>query len=234
MKRHFGFISAVLLSTAIFLSACYALGLFGHDIFLLVDSKYYESGEFAFSGKLKNGRFDGIGSIDLSSGESCNGGFIDGRLDGVFNYEGTGWQFAGTYTGEKIDGGTFYLADDTIIYENNSFSGNMWNYSGGLNESGQNGEGEFVFANGFEYRGSFLHGLANGEGVYTAPDGSIIYAGSFNNGLFDGYGLYFDPDGWSYEGSFKDGLFDGEGTVTIDNNTIHGVWEKGVQTTRYE
>ena len=110
----------------------------------------------------------------------------------------------------------------------------MWNYSGGLNECGQNGEGAFFFVNGFEYRGSFSHGLANGEGVYTAPDGNIIYAGSLKDGLFDGYGLYFSPEGWSYEGSFKEGLFNGEGTVTIDSNTIHGVWEKGVQTTRFE
>ena len=236
MKKFYEYGLIVLVCASIILSACYALDLFGGRNVLQVDDKEYEAGGFNFSGELADGRFSGYGVIDLLNGERYRGGFSDGRFDGegVFDHTSHNWRFAGVYTEGQADGGTFYLADDTIVFNENVFTGSIWSYSGALSEQGQSGVGTFVFADGSVYSGSFLSGLANGEGAYTTAGGDTVYAGSFKDGLFDGSGLYVSPEGWSYEGGFKEGLFDGEGVLTTGGEAIRGVWEKGSQVTRYE
>lgn len=64
----------------IILSACYALGVFGVDSLVRVEEKQFS--EFAFSGYMKNGLFDGIGTIHFDNGEVFSGNFSQGRFDG--------------------------------------------------------------------------------------------------------------------------------------------------------
>jgi hypothetical protein len=96
------------------------------------------------------------------------------------------------------------------------------------------GDGTFVFADGSEYTGGFLNGLADGEGMFRASTGRVVYQGGFSGGLFDGLGTYWSADGWFYSGGFAGGLLHGEGVVTFGGETIRGVWEMGVQVSRYE
>jgi hypothetical protein len=80
-----------------------------------------------------------------------------------------------------------------------------------------------------------VRGFAEGVGVYTSAEGKTIYEGEFKEGDFDGQGRYYSPAGWIYEGGFKEGLFEGEGVITIsESETVRGIWERGVQITRYE
>lgn len=234
MKNFFSF----LFIAGIILSACYALGIMGDEHTAHADNKEYAVGGFAFSGRIKDGRFDGDSSLDFQNGGKYNGHFKDGRFNGggIFSGPSDDWSFDGVFDNGKINKGTFYTANGVAVsYESmdNSLTG-LWSYKGGMNERGQNGTGIFIYEDGSEYSGSFLRGLADGEGVYTDASGEIIYTGGFKGGLFEGQGIYHSPEGWIYEGHFKSGLFDGEGVFTTEHETIKGVWEKGVQIIRYE
>jgi len=236
-------IISALFIVSICLYACYSLGVFDGDGVKRVEKRAYPTGEFVYSGEIRDGLFDGSGLIDFYNGESYIGDFTNGRLDGegVFstdNEEVGFWRFVGVFVNGVAESGTFYfLNGETIEYERaagiGNASGQSWQYTGTFNMDNQHGTGTFIFNDGSVYSGSFSNGKASGEGTYTDPEGIMIYSGWFKNGMFDGQGRYFCSDGWSYEGEFKDGLFDGEGAYISETETVHGVWEKGVQIERY-
>ena len=243
MRRFMSSVMLFIVIVSIALSACYALGAFGDDNLKPMENQEYLTGGFTYSGDLKLGHFNGIGTIDFQNNERLFGNFTDGRLDGegVF-YSNTEqsdvWRFTGVFEDGLVKSGTFYLNNGETIEYNpgaaaNALIGHNWQYDGFFSMSGQSGTGVFTFNDGSVYSGEFANGLADGEGTYTDPSGRIIYAGEFKAGLFEGQGSYYSPDGWSYEGSFKNGLFDGEGIIT-DTTTIRGKWTEGVQTERYE
>ena len=222
----------------------YAAGKLGADKLSHVNHKEYALGGFTYSGGLKNGLFSDYGAINFNTGDSYSGGFTKGRFEGnaIFNISAGTYKnvhFNGVFHEGQISSGTFYLNNGlAVIYEHDAaasmLNGQTWQYSGDFNERGQNGTGWFAFEDGSVYTGVFLNGLADGNGMLADADGNTIYEGSFRDGLFDGQGIYYSPEGWSYEGSFRAGLFDGEGQVLVDSSTIRGIWERGVQTTRYE
>jgi len=189
--------------------------------------------EFTFTGSLRDGRFTDHGSVLFPGGEQYNGNFAVGRFDGegTLYCETNNWNFSGVFREGQFSGGSFHIdGGEPVAYER----GDTWRYEGGLNEHGQNGMGAFTFPNGAVYSGGFSQGFAEGEGTYTDASGRIVYIGGFKGGRFDGQGRYFSPDAWSYEGGFSNGLFHGEGVIVTDTDAIRGVWEKGVQITRYE
>jgi len=224
---------------AVLLLACYALGFFDGGSVTRVRDRDYDL--FTFTGDLINGRFTGFGTMTFQEGEKFNGNFSVGR----FNGEGTmispndNWTFHGFFQEGRIGGGTFFNSGgDTVLYTRgdtaDALAGSEWAYEGGFNEHGQNGTGTFTFADGSVYTGSFLRGYASGEGVYCDASGRTVYAGGFADGLFEGRGVYYSPDGWTYTGNFERGLFDGDGIITSDEETVMGIWDKGVQSSHYE
>ena len=230
----------VLLISAVAFLAIYGMGALERDGASHVDYLEYGSNEFTFSGEVKDGLFSGNGTVSLYNGGVFTGSFDEGRFSGYGAFYNRGdtilndWHFDGVFQNGRTSSGTFYFADDSEIVINRdsydvTLTGPAWQYSGGLNERGQNGKGSFVFKDGSVYNGSFLNGLADGVGIYFDAEGRVVYEGDFRNGLFNGRGTYFSSDGWSYEGGFKDGLFDGEGTVTDGDNIHSGVWREGVQ-----
>jgi hypothetical protein len=115
----------------------------------------------------------------------------------------------------------------------------------------ENGKGTYVYANGFTYEGSFLHGVREGRGMLKGSDGSWYdgmwvndkfqgqgtymwpngakYIGAWDNGIQNGYGIYFYNNGDKYTGYFKDNLFEGKGQYTwVDGTSQDGIYEKGV------
>ena len=223
----------------------YAAGVFDNNGPRYTDQMEYDEGDFSFSGYLKDGYFDGHGMITFQNGDAYYGGFAEGRFDGeaTYLYSGEGgddsWRFDGIFESGQILSGVFNYSDGTAVsYESASSADSVvissWQYIGGLNERGQNGTGRFIYEDGSVYIGDFMAGSAMGEGTYINAAGVTVYTGEFLNGYFDGQGAYYSPSGWTYAGGFRNGLFSGEGQLTIGETVIRGVWEEGVQTTRYE
>ena len=225
-------IKIVLAAAVVFLGIYSLSGLDENNI--SVNNIEYESGDFVYSGDLINGAFSGLGTISFENGGKFSGVFSGGRFDGEGVYNNN-WSFKGIFEQGRTNKGTFYLENEfEVLYDSDTLTSQNWRFTGNFNERGQNGTGSFVFEDGSVYTGSFINGLADGEGVYYDAAGTIIYTGSFKDGLFDGQGAYYSPKGWSYAGSFKDGLFDGEGSVINGGSVIRGIWKRGVQITRYE
>ena len=239
--------ATILLVAAVALLGLYSMGVIGGADIRQADGKEYASGNFVYSGGLENGLFDEYGVISFENGDSYSGYFTDGRFDarGVYSHVGDSpednWRFEGIFKDGQPASGVFYFANgEETAYESGPAAGadrlisETWDYDGAFNERGQKGTGTFTFADGSTYKGGFSQGLADGEGAYADSVGNPIYGGSFRAGLFEGQGVYHSPEGWVYKGGFKAGLFDGEGSVASNVETVRGVWEKGVQVTRYE
>jgi hypothetical protein len=174
-------------------------------------------------------------------GTSFKGSFADGRFDGSGTLVGSAerWRFEGSFRDGQIIKGRFFDEDGQAvryIYGEaaDTLIGRDWEYQGGFGERGQNGSGTFTFPDGSVYTGDFVRGFAEGTGAYISAAGTLIYEGEFKEGRFEGQGRYYSPEGWIYEGGFKEGLFDGEGTFSNETETVRGVWERGVQISRYE
>ncbi|MCL2719080.1 MAG: hypothetical protein FWE14_09920 [Lachnospiraceae bacterium] len=227
----------VTIITVVALFAAYALGAIGGDS--LKEVFHEDFNEFNYTGDLRNGRFTGHGLMTFINGGHFEGDFSVGRFAGAGNYIGNNnnWSFKGNFAEGQIVSGDFKFNNNDIKYErgetNDVFTGQSWRYEGFLGDSGQNGAGTFTFPDGSVYTGGFVNGLAEGQGTYTLGSGAVVYQGTFAAGQFDGNGSYFSPEGWSYEGEFKDGLFDGVGILTNGDEVIHGIWEEGIQVTRY-
>ena len=100
-----------------------------------------------------------------------------------------------------------YTYHDGAQYAGETNSG-MDNYFGV-----RHGEGSYMFANGDEYRGAFMNGKANGQGVKTYKSNLRYkkYVGNSVDGLFEGLGTLEFIDGSALSGYFKRGTdgFDG-------------------------
>ena len=112
------------------------------------------------------------------------------------------------------------------------------------------GEGEYVYSNGYSYKGNFVNGLREGRGMLKAADGGWYdgmwaadefegqgtyqwpdgtkYSGAWKKGLQNGYGIYFYPNGDKYTGYFMDNRFEGEGKYTFADGTVQsGMFKNG-------
>jgi len=230
---------AIIIAVIIAVSACFALGAFDGDGVVRVDNKDFA--EFTFSGDLKGGLFDGYGSVHFPGGERFSGNFAGGRFDGTGAFFGARdeWSFSGVFQSGSISGGTLNMDSGGAVTLERSEAAVMlvsevWLFDGSFDDRGQTGDGAFVFADGSEYVGGFLNGLADGEGIFKGHTGRIIYQGGFKEGFFDGQGNYFSLGGWSYNGGFSGGVFHGEGVIDMGGETVRGVWDLGVQIARYE
>lgn len=72
------------------------------------------------------------------------------------------------------------------------------------------GEGNFVYADGSDYSGTWKNDKMEGKGRYSFAGGDS-YEGRFLEGLFNGFGKYIFPDGSVYEGEWKDNVMHGSG-----------------------
>jgi len=243
MRKALTPILTALLIAAVALLGSYAMGVFDTDNIIQTSGTEYASGAFTYSGGIKDGLFSGDGTIDLKDGGLFTGSFDQGRFSGGGVYhsqesaETIGWSFDGVFQHGRTESGTFHFSDGSaVVLDRNAsittLTSPNWQYSGGFGQNGQNGTGTFTFEDGSVYKGGFLDGFADGEGLYSDSEGRPIYTGSFKNGSYDGRGTYYSPDGWTYEGSFKNGLFDGEGCLTFGEEAVQGIWYEGDQIRR--
>lgn len=123
--------------------------------------------------------------------------------------------------------------------------------TGCVSGSCEDGDGKYLYDNGYIYEGHFIKGQRSGlgtlllpagdryegmwendqfhgQGTYTWTDGSK-YTGEWKNGVQDGYGIFFYPNKDKYTGYFRDNKFHGKGKYTwADGSVQEGIYENGI------
>lgn len=94
-------------------------------------------------------------------------------------------------------------------------------YTGPVDDEDRpNGTGEASFTDGRLYRGPFVHGTMEGDGVFFRYDNGDTYEGSFKNNAFARGRYTMKADGSYFEGTFKDGQPDKGQWHDKSNNKI--------------
>jgi len=173
-----------------------------------------------------------------------NGSVYYGRLNSVFEREGTGKLilesgdvYEGNFEADRLSGKGKYTFANGDVYEGD-FVSNV-----------KSGQGKYVYADGEVYEGGFLGDTREGEGRMTKPDGSSytggyhlglktgtgkfvyanedVYEGEFANDMRHGKGVYVWADGERYEGDFEFNNINGYGTYEwTDGRASYTGWFK--------
>ena len=94
-------------------------------------------------------------------------------------------------------------------------------FTGGWQRGYPNGQGQLIETTSHRtYRGGFVDGLKQGEGVIEWQDGSV-YEGDFFNNKIHGQGKKVWYDGREYEGYWSDGKMNGEGKFTWPDGRMY-------------
>lgn len=190
-----------------------------------------------YQGQTAWGRLDGDGELKFNSGETYNGDWIDGAIEGAgsLNYPDIGVYTGEFKTSQKCGNGSF-----------------LWNngdqYSGSWDNDQLDGEGTYTFSNGGTLKGKFENNSFY-EGTYflqtdeltitvlfaefqsqsvnfTLKDGTT-YSGDCNAAVLSGKGEMTYPNGDAFSGEYQDGLRNGVGVYTWSNGDCYdGNWER--------
>jgi len=96
-------------------------------------------------------------------------------------------------------------------------------YRGTWHEGRMHGHGELNRQDGSHYRGDFVAGQRDGQGVEESDEG--LYNGSWANDLPNGEGRFHDTSGAVYTGFWVDGHRQGLGTYTDSRGSVYeGDW----------
>ena len=109
-----------------------------------------------------------------------------------------------------------------IAYDNGD------SYRGPLDAFGrQSGNGDYQFADGRHFQGSFKNGLMHGRGRLSTEYG--IFEGEMKNAYPDGAGTWIYPNGDVLEGFFTKGKADGVGVLFSFSEQVStvGFWKMG-------
>jgi len=88
-----------------------------------------------------------------------------------------------------------------------------YSYDGEWRDGKMDGNGVYLFSDGFTYEGRFKEGQPDGQGVAYYPDGQR-YEGQWGGGRYAGRGETFALSGSKYKGEFDLGRRSGTGTIT--------------------
>jgi len=93
-------------------------------------------------------------------------------------------------------------------------------YTGARDEYGRrHGQGKFVFADGSEYEGEWMHGLRHGIGIFKYKDGGK-YRGQWFNDLKHGQGRFDFANGDSVLGIWTHDRLNGLGKLTEKGSSV--------------
>jgi hypothetical protein len=104
-------------------------------------------------------------------------------------------------------------------------------YKGSFKHGLKEGQGLLIVANGGTYKGTFVKNQISGKGVYKWPDGKI-YSGQWLDSKMHGEGHLKWPDGSrEYKGQFKNDLRHGYGEYAwaFGTKSYRGQWKDGKQ-----
>jgi len=163
-------------------------------------------GNYRYEGRLKNGLFQGKGSITyIEKEDESASGFADGDM------------YAGNFVDSQKHGqGTFYYANGD-------------KYSGNWKMNQKHGKGTMKWSErGIEYTGQWINNQPDGKGTLTYLNGAV-YTGNFKRGCFEGQGTMVWADGSKYIGEWKECKQHGNGIMYNADGTVahNGKWEDG-------
>ena len=131
-----------------------------------------------YKGQMKNGVFEGFGTMIYCTGAIYEGEFRSGERSGRGRYVDTiGEVYEGDWLNDKRHGSGRTTALDGTYYE------------GGWVEDEQDGVGVEGYVEGNVYEGEFLKGKRHGVGVFRFKNGSV-YEGGFKDDLYNGAGEF--------------------------------------------
>jgi len=103
-------------------------------------------------------------------------------------------------------------------------------YSGEFRNNRRHGYGVYSHPNGERYRGEWIDGVSEGQGVQTYSNGSTYY-GAFRNNQRHGHGMEDQINGERYTGEFRDGKRHGQGSFFSrepERRLLqNGIWRNG-------
>ena len=193
--------------------------------------------QYILKGTWRNDEFTGWGMKYMRNGETFEGKFIKGNLEGKGIYKNGNNIYKGDFINNERNGkGNLITEKYNYIgeFKNNKLEGNGQiefyedgpKYKGTFKENEIDGKGIYKWKNGDVYEGGMKKGKMNGKGKYIYNDGKI-YEGEYNNNIKEGKGKITFPDGRSYEGNFKNGELDGE-ILCFENNKLYkGLFSNG-------
>lgn len=188
-------------------SLIFVLASCGEPIQLSPDAILPDGG--VYQGEIKNGLFNGHGTLKYSSDSYYDGLFKNGEYHG----EGTRVFSSGSrYEGDFFEGEMTGQA---------SYTTDSYHYVGGFNEGKFEGLGKIIYDSGIVYEGEFFNSLYHGNGVFEASDGSR-YEGEFKDNYYDGLGKVVYQNENVYQGQFKAGQYHGQGRYSLE-----GAWYEG-------
>ncbi len=196
------------------------------------DFAVIERRTYTYSGPVKRGFFNGVGTIRYRNGCYYVGDFLNGMRHGVgrelyiegneyvgeFAYNKRCGKGKMTYSDGKVYFGGFaenYLHGKGVLrYPNGTV------YEGDFCEGEIRGKGVMRYANGVVYEGNFAEWMPNGTGKMIYPNGAV-YEGDFADGEPNGVGKMVYADGSVYEGGFADGERSGTGKMVYPNGDVY-------------
>lgn len=95
-----------------------------------------------------------------------------------------------------------------------------FSYDGHWKNGRMNGQGTYLFEDGFTYEGYFKDNKVHGTGKSEYPGGRS-YDGEWQNSKFQGRGLYENKDGLRYEGEYYFGKRNGTGKVSYPSGMTY-------------
>jgi serine/threonine protein kinase len=167
-----------------------------------------------YTGQLVDGRRDGLGVVELPSGERQAGEWKDDRLNGLAVLTlPDGRRYEGEWKMQVRDGyGVLHLGDGDFV-------------AGEQGPNGVNGYAVWRDRDGRERFGQWRDGRLEGPGVEVA--GGAKYEGEFRGSVQHGKGVLVQPDGTRYHGLFADGKREGYGVEARGDNVRSGQWKAG-------
>lgn len=178
----------------------------------------------SYTGDLEDRLRHGKGTFTWPDGSSYKGGWVGDNEDGYGELRAPDGSiiFEGIWVGGlKHGAGTSYLENGLIMkcdYQNGEAilpgeyeKPNEWTFTGTIVDGQRVGEGHCKWANGCEYKGSWLSDKRHGIGEYTSGDSLVTYFGNWSDDQRYGSGQ-IETEREIIIGSFNGDTMVGEGT----------------------
>ena len=145
-----------------------------------------------YEGYLKNGNYEGEGTMHYTDGARYEGNWKNGKYEGKGKiYYSDNARYEGYWKNGKYDGiGTMYYTDGA-------------RYEGNWKNGRYDGVGTMYYSDGGRYEGDWKEGKYEGNGKMYYGDGAR-YEGGFKNGKREGKGAMFYTNGTIEKGEWKD------------------------------
>ena len=161
-----------------------------------------------FIGQWKEGEPHGKGKQISKEGNSWEGVYINGSLQGLVTH---------SFKGEILFKGQY---KNDVAHGKGVNIGEVGKYRGEIANGLYHGYGSLAFTDGELYEGEFLNGSFDGQGSYTFRNGTK-WVGEFENNKMVGEGIFHTMDGRSELKDWKDDYRNPEGmTILCEKNNF--------------